>query len=77
MYGNKEKKKDLERSSQIEEAQINFIDESRKVEELSSHYEKNLKMIQKELKLTRESLQDLEIETEHRQQEVERLKSEL
>ena len=65
MYTNKEKKKDLERSRQIEEAQINFIDESRKVEELSGHYEKNLKIIQKELSKTRESLRDLEIETEH------------
>jgi hypothetical protein len=47
------------------------------VEELSGHYEKNLKIIQKELSKTRESLRDLEIETEHQQQEVERLKAEL
>jgi NAD+--asparagine ADP-ribosyltransferase len=77
MYTNKEKKKDLERSRQIEEAQINFMDESRKVEELSGHYDKTVKLIQKELKATRQSLRDLEIESEQRAHEVERLQAEL
>ena len=53
------------------------MDESRKVEELSGHYEKTVKMIQKELKATRESLRDLEIESEHRAHEVERLQADL
>lgn len=34
MLGSKEKHRDLERSRQIEEAQTNFIEESRHVEEI-------------------------------------------
>lgn len=53
------------------------MDESRKVEELSGHYENTVKLVQKELKATRQSLRDLEIETEQRAHEVERIQADL